>query len=99
MSDELAALVQDHVSEEEDVGFCRELVRAASENPPGDEVNVANTSCDLLGRLGLEADFVEPLPGRISTISGWGEGPRTLLFNGHYDVVPAPDPEEWPFPP
>jgi len=99
MSEELAKLVLDHVSEEEVVGFCRDLVRAASENPPGDERNVAETSRELLGRLGLGADFVEPLPGRISTVSAWGEGPRTLLFNGHYDVVPAPEPEEWPFPP
>ncbi len=99
MSDELARLVEEHVSAEEVVDFCRELVRAPSENPPGDERAVAEASQELLGRLGLGVDFVEPLPGRISTISSWGEGPKTLLFNGHYDVVPAPDPETWPFPP
>lgn len=99
MSEELARLVEQHVSSEEVVDFCRELVRAPSENPPGDERAVAEVSELLLKRLGLGAEFVEPLPGRISTVSTWGEGSKTLLFNGHYDVVPAPDPETWPFPP
>ncbi|MGH2760925.1 MAG: M20 family metallopeptidase, partial [Actinomycetota bacterium] len=99
MSDELARLVQEHASAEEVVDFCRELVRAPSENPPGDERAVAETSQGLLGRLGLGAELVEPLPGRVSTVSSWGDGTKTLLFNGHYDVVPAPDPQTWPYPP
>lgn len=102
MSEDLAQLVGEHVSEEEVVGICRELVRAPSENPPGDEREVARVSREILGQIGLGADHVEPLPGRISTVSGWGPtdvGGPVLLFNGHYDVVPAPDPEEWPFPP
>jgi acetylornithine deacetylase/succinyl-diaminopimelate desuccinylase family protein len=100
MPDELAELIQKHVSEEEVVGICRELVRAASENPPGNEEAVAKVSQSLLGRLGLEAEFVEPLPGRISTVSSWGpSNGKTLLFNGHYDVVPVPDPDDWPHPP
>ena len=99
MSD-LAHLIREHASEEEVVEMCRALVRAPSENPPGNEEVVAKTSAELLGALGLAADFVEPLPGRVSTVSSWGgdTGP-TLLFNGHYDVVPAPDPDAWPHPP
>lgn len=99
MSD-LAQLVREHVSEEEVVENCRALVRAPSENPPGDEQEVANVSAKLLGGLGLSSEFVEPLPGRINTVSSWGtETGPTLLFNGHYDVVPAPDPGAWPYPP
>jgi succinyl-diaminopimelate desuccinylase len=99
MSD-LAQLIREYASEEEVVEICRALVRAPSENPPGDEQEVANVSAKLLGDLGLRADFVEPVPGRVSTVSAWGRdtGP-TLLFNGHYDVVPAPDPDAWPYPP
>ena len=99
MSD-LAQLIGEHASEDEVVEICRALVRAPSENPPGNEQAVADVSAKLLGDLGLTADFVEPLPGRVSTVSSWGgaTGP-TLLFNGHYDVVPAPDPDAWPFPP
>jgi acetylornithine deacetylase/succinyl-diaminopimelate desuccinylase family protein len=100
MSDQLAELISEQVSEEEVVDFCRELVRAPSENPPGNEEQVAKVAKDLLARLGLGAEFVEPLPGRVSTISGWGpDSGRTLLFNGHYDVVPVPDPDDWPHPP
>ncbi len=99
-TDELAQLVSEHVSDEEVVDICRELVRAPSVNPPGNEEQVAKVSQGLLARLGLEAEFVEPLPGRVSTVSSWGPtSGRTLLFNGHYDVVPVPDPDDWPHPP
>lgn len=100
MSDELTQLVRGHVSEEEVVQICRDLVRAPSENPPGNEEAVANAAESWLSSLELPCEFVTPLPGRVSTLSAWGEsdGP-TLLFNGHYDVVPAPDAENWPHPP
>jgi acetylornithine deacetylase/succinyl-diaminopimelate desuccinylase family protein len=53
-----------------------------------------------LTTLDLGCEFVAPLPGRVSTISSWGKtGGRTLLFNGHYDVVPALDVDNWPHPP
>lgn len=99
-TDELAQLVAEHVSEEEVVDICRELVRAPSVNPPGNEEEVAKVSQGLLARLELEAEFVEPMPGRLSTVSSWGKDTgRTLLFNGHYDVVPVPDPDDWPHSP
>ena len=99
--EDLAALVREHVDPDEVIEICRDLVSTPSENPPGDEREIAATSQRLLANLGLEAEFVEPQPGRVSTISTWGGqgGGRTLLFNGHYDVVPAPDPDAWPHPP
>jgi acetylornithine deacetylase/succinyl-diaminopimelate desuccinylase family protein len=47
---------------------------------------------------------VTPVPNRTSTIGTWGPKAgsptgKTLLFNGHYDVVPVPDPEAWPHAP
>jgi succinyl-diaminopimelate desuccinylase len=100
MSEELAQLVRESVQEDEVVEICRDLVRAPSENPPGNEEEVAAVTRGWLERLGLTAESVEPLPGRVSTVSTWGEvGERTLLFNGHYDVVPVPDPDDWPHPP
>jgi acetylornithine deacetylase/succinyl-diaminopimelate desuccinylase family protein len=100
MPAELAALIRANVSEEEVVEICRDLVRTPSENPPGNEEEVAKVSQRWLERLGLPFESVEPLPGRVSTISSWsnGDGP-TLLFNGHYDVVPVPDARQWPHPP
>ncbi|MEX2393294.1 MAG: M20 family metallopeptidase, partial [Actinomycetota bacterium] len=94
---DLVDAIRTHVLEEEVVSFCRDLVRAASENPPGDEVEVAKVSKSLLAGLGLGAEPVTPLPNRTSTLSSWGAGGgKTLLFNGHYDVVPVPDPADWP---
>lgn len=100
MSDDLAQLVREHTSEEEVVEICRDLVRAPSENPPGNEEAVAKAAESWLTSLELPCEFVTPLPGRVTTLSSWGggDGP-TLLFNGHYDVVPAPDAESWPHPP
>lgn len=99
MSD-LARLISEHVSEEEVVEICRDLVRAPSMNPPGDEREVAAASATQLAKLGIDASFVSPLPNRTSTIGTWGsDGGKTLLFNGHYDVVPVPDPERWPHAP
>lgn len=97
---ELAALVGKFVEADDAVEFCRELVRAPSENPPGNEEAVADASERLLAQLGLPCRRVEALPGRVSVVSTWGadDGP-VLLFNGHYDVVPAPDADAWPHPP
>ncbi len=96
---DLAQLVREHVSPDEVVEICRALVRAESMNPPGDEREVAKASERILAGLGLPAEFVEPLPNRTSTLSSWGgaagQGTKTLLFNGHYDVVPVPDAEHW----
>lgn len=101
MSQDLAQHVADHVAADEVVEILADLVRAPSENPPGDETIVAKAAAAWLERLDLPSEFVTPLPRRTSTISSWGDtaaGP-TLLFNGHYDVVPAPDPDAWPHPP
>src|SRR5581483_4008439 len=87
------------VSEDEVVEICRDLVRAPSENPPGNEEAVAKVAANWLGTLDLGCEFVTPLPGRVSTLSQWGSGERALLFNGHYDVVPALDVDQWPHPP
>jgi acetylornithine deacetylase/succinyl-diaminopimelate desuccinylase family protein len=32
-------------------------------------------------------------------VATYGEGGRSLVFNGHLDVVPAGDPADWPYPP
>jgi succinyl-diaminopimelate desuccinylase len=97
---DLAQLVSEHVSPDEVVEILQDLVRAPSENPPGDEAEVSKVTETWLTRLDLPSEFVTPLPNRTSTISSWGtQGGRTLLFNGHYDVVPVPDADAWPHPP
>src|SRR5256885_15931912 len=80
----LADLIHKYVSEDEVVEICRDLVRAPSESPPGNEEAVAKVTEAWLTTLDLGCEFVAPLPGRVSTLSSWGSGERALLFNGHY---------------
>src|SRR5947208_17025130 len=79
----LADLIRKYVSEDEVVEICRDLVRAPSENPPGNEEAVAKVTEAWLTTLDLGCEFVAPLPGRVSTLSQWGPtrpGERALLF-------------------
>ena len=80
-----------HIDDQGLIGFTRELVRIPSENPPGDERDVALRILDRFKKLGLTTEIVEAEKGRpnvIARLKGTGGG-RTLLFNGHTDVVPA----------
>jgi acetylornithine deacetylase len=72
----------------------RELVRVDSRNPslvagaPGEEA-VARLLADVLISWGVEAKLEDAAPGRpnvVATLRGRGGG-RSLMFNGHIDVV------------
>lgn len=83
------------------VDFTTELVDVASENPPGTGygqcVRVIERRLRGLG-LGVERIPYRPPRGQRDgsdaaiVLSGVGEGPRTLYFSGHYDVVPVTTP-------
>ena len=75
------------------VALTRELVRVDSRNPslvpggPG-EHDVARTLADVLTAWGLRVELREAAPGRPNVIARAGKpGGRTLMFNGHLDVV------------
>lgn len=79
------------------VALARELVRVDSRNPslvagaPGEQA-IARLLCDVLGEWGLEVKLHESAPGRpnvVATLRGrdGGKGGRSLMFNGHLDVV------------
>ncbi|MCA1834429.1 MAG: M20 family metallopeptidase [Actinomycetota bacterium] len=79
----------------------RELVRAASENPPGNEAAPAAVAKRWCEGAGLQVETIEPEPGRanvIATLDSGAPGP-TLVFNGHMDVVPIVDESLWEHPP
>jgi acetylornithine deacetylase len=76
------------------VALARELVRIDSRNPslvagaPGEQA-IARLLGDVLGEWGLEVKLHESTPGRpnvVATLRGRGNG-RSLMFNGHLDVV------------
>ena len=75
------------------VALARELVRVDSRNPglvpgaPG-EAAVAQTLAAVLAAWGFRVDVRDALPGRPNVVGRVGvPGARTLMFNGHLDVV------------
>lgn len=82
------------------VDLARELVRHASENPPGEESNVASFVCEWFDDRGIDTALVEvPDPDRPSVAATVGDGSPRVVLNAHTDVVPAGDPAEWTFGP
>jgi succinyl-diaminopimelate desuccinylase len=81
-ADEMAALVE-------------ELVAVDTENPPGRRLGRCGRILrDAMEGLGLTPELIEVAPtGELEepcVVRGSaGEGPRTLYFHGHFDVVPA----------
>jgi succinyl-diaminopimelate desuccinylase len=77
-----------------------DLVAIETENPPGNEAAAAEFVHDWFERRGLDSDLVEePSADRPQVAVRVGDGDPTVVLNGHLDVVPAGNPEEWSYPP
>jgi succinyl-diaminopimelate desuccinylase len=75
----------------------QELVRIPSENPPGNEQEVAQFLSGVLSKIGFKVDHFAVANKRVNIaaiLRGKGGG-RSLLFNGHTDVVPAGPRDLW----
>jgi acetylornithine deacetylase/succinyl-diaminopimelate desuccinylase-like protein len=74
--------------------LARELVRAPSPNPPGDERAVAGVVHEAIRALGLpDAECIardERRPNLLTTID-FGPGGRHLVLSGHMDTKPVGD--------
>lgn len=73
------------------VGLLQALIRARSENPPGDEAEAAAIVAASLRALGAEVTVLEPLPRRVNvvgTLDSGRPGPA-VLCDAHLDTVPA----------
>src|SRR5215207_5783045 len=94
-----------HDLEEQTVAFTQELVRIPTENPKlaaiaaGAEAACQDVIEARLHALGCVIDRWDVYPGRpdlIGRLQGHGgEKARSLILNGHIDVVPAGDPAAW----
>ncbi len=77
---------------DEIVDLARRLIAIPSENPPGNQypecAAVLVETLHKLGGFGIrqDADCIQAF---------CGQGRRTLYFSGHYDVVPAQDPDQF----
>jgi acetylornithine deacetylase/succinyl-diaminopimelate desuccinylase family protein len=89
------------IRKKELVDLTIQLVQIATENPPGNERRAAQFLKPLLSRMGFKIKTVLSPKGRWNIVAErrWGKGGRTLIFNGHLDVVPAGDPSQWKYRP
>lgn len=71
------------------------LIKAKSENPPGDTSAVAEEVGSHLKTMGLTPKLMEPSKGRVSVMANMGDGPYGLILCGHIDTVPAGDRAKW----
>jgi succinyl-diaminopimelate desuccinylase len=77
-----------------------ELVSRETENPPGNEATVAEFVESWLEERGINATLVrEPYEDRPQVAARIGESDPTVVLNGHIDVVPAGDLNQWSHPP
>ena len=76
------------------------LVRIETENPPGNERACAEFIVDWFESHDIEATLVdEPYEDRPQAVATVGEGDPTLVLNGHIDVVPAGERDQWTYDP
>jgi acetylornithine deacetylase/succinyl-diaminopimelate desuccinylase-like protein len=72
--------------------LAKRLIAIPSENPPGNAyVECADTLAAELDGLG----FGDVRREGACVLASAGNGPRTLYFSGHYDVVPAQSREQF----
>ena len=86
---------------EEYIEFLRDLIQAKSVNPPGNEMNAAlviekflkesDVNCEILPFGENRANILAYLNNKFSG--------KTLLYNGHIDVVPIGSESDWKYPP
>jgi len=89
------------IRKKELIDLTTRLVQISTENPPGNEKAAAQFLKPLLSKMGFKTKTVLSPKGRWNIVAErrWGKGGRTLIFNGHLDVVPAGNPSQWKFPP
>ncbi len=97
--------VIEHVNEKELVDFTQKILRIKSVYDPDKEGHTEEKAAyfiaDYLKKLGIEVHIDEAAPKRpnvIGIIEGKEKG-KTLLFEGHTDVVTAGDLDEWHYDP
>jgi succinyl-diaminopimelate desuccinylase len=72
------------------------LVKAASENPPGEEAEAGKLVAEMCREAGGTVELHERTPGRPNVVARWGSGEGPVVgFCSHIDVVPAGDRALW----
>ncbi len=80
------------ISREEVTRLTSELVKIPTVNPPGEERRICEFIASWLEKRGVAAELLEEVEGRTNVqavVQGELPGGRTLVLNGHTDVVPV----------
>jgi succinyl-diaminopimelate desuccinylase len=97
--------IKNYVDKEELIGLTRSLIKIPSVfrpgTPDGNEEKVAKFVVKYLKEMGLDVHCEEVVPGRPNIIAILDSGlpGKTLLFEGHTDVVTEGDIDKWTFDP
>jgi len=70
-----------------EIELTQELVRINSENPPGNEREIAKYIKDFLEDLNISTELIEFEKNRFDVVASIGSG-KGIMFNGHMDTVP-----------
>lgn len=83
------------------IEFLRELVKTDSYNPPGNELNVAKKIKDFLCEAKVKCDVYPFGNNRANLFAYLNDNfeDKVLLYNGHMDVVPPGNLQEWKYSP
>lgn len=85
---------------EELIKFSRDAIAIPSENPPCDVEDIVKFLCAFLDKYKIKYEIVRPVPNCPNILAHFGTaGGKTVVFNGHCDVVPAGDRAKWDFDP
>ena len=100
MSEEIILKEIDN-NKEKYIEFFRELIKAESYNPPGNEKNVALNIEEFLKESNIKCEIYPFGDNRANLIAYLNENfdKKNLLYNGHMDVVPPGSIEDWKYPP
>lgn len=86
--------------EDELIELTSNLISINSENPPGDMEEITEFICNYLQEKGIDYEVVRPKKDKPNIIARMGnKNGKTLIFNGHCDVVPVGDLSKWDFNP
>jgi succinyl-diaminopimelate desuccinylase len=89
--------ILDLIDEEEVIKLAADLIKFPSENPPGNLSGITDYVCNYLSENNIEYKIKEAKEGWpiiIGELEGEEPG-KTLILNGHLDVVPAGDKSKW----
>ena len=93
----IEAKILEKVVSNDVVSLAQKMVKIDSQNPPGNEKELADFTTDFLRSLGLRALQLDFIPNRPNVVGVYSSPvkAKTLLFDGHLDTVPIGDSSLW----